>query len=205
MAEWILLILALSFDAFLVSVTYGLDEIRISRSAAVIIALIGTLFLFVSLTLANTIGQFLDERLALSLSGALLMFLGCCSLFQSLWKSCLEKLQKQPICLRYKNVVLLLEIAQNEIKADVDRSKTLSYREAIMLAMALSFDSLASGFAYGLSIQPNLGLYGLNFIVCWGLVLLGASIGAMMKGRTRWDLSWCSGVFLIILAFARLL
>lgn len=205
MFEWLFLIMALSFDAFLVSITYGLDNIKVNRSASVIIGFIGTLFLFLSLSFATLIQQLLSEKMALALSAGLLMFLGCCTLFNSLWKSWLSKLKKQPICVKFKNIVLLLEIAEDEKKADMDNSNTLSVKETVMLATALSLDSLASGFAYGLSMTPALWLYLVNFIVCILLVNSGLMIGKKMKGKLRWNLSWLSGAFLILLAFSRLL
>lgn len=205
MFEWLFLIMALSFDAFLVSITYGLDNIKVNRSASVIIGFIGTLFLFLSLSFASLIQQFLSEKMALALSAGLLMFLGCSTLFNSLWKNWLSKLKKQPICVRFKNIVLLLEIAEDEKKADMDNSNTLSIKEAVMLATALSMDSLASGFAYGLSMTPNFCLYLVNFVVCVIFVNSGLIIGKQMKGKLRWNLSWLSGAFLILLAFSRLL
>lgn len=205
MFEWLFLIMALSFDAFLVSITYGLDNIKVNRSASVIIGFIGTLFLFLSLSFATLIQQLLSEKMALALSAGLLMFLGCTTLFNSLWKSWLSKLKKQPMCLRFKNIVLLLEIAEDEKKADMDNSNTLSAKEAVMLATALSMDSLASGFAYGLSMTPTFWLYLVNFIICVLFVDLGFMIGKQMKGKLRWNLSWLSGAFLILLAFSRLL
>lgn len=205
MFEWLFLIMALCFDAFLVSITYGLDNIKVNRSASVIIGFIGTLFLFLSLSFATLIQQLLSEKMALALSAGLLMFLGCTSLFNSLWKSWLSKLKKQPMCLRFKNIVLLLEIAEDEKKADMDNSNTLSIKEAVMLATALSMDSLASGFAYGLSMTPTFWLYLVNFVVCVIFVNSGLIIGKQMKGKLRWNLSWLSGAFLILLAFSRLL
>lgn len=205
MFEWLFLIMALSFDAFLVSITYGLDNIKVNRSASVIIGFIGTLFLFLSLSFATLLQQLLSEKMALALSAGLLMLLGCCTLFNSLWKSWLGKLKKQPMCVRFKNIVLLLEIAEDEKNADMDNSNTLSVKEAIMLATALSMDSLASGFAYGLAMTPTFVLYLVNFIVCVLFVDTGLVIGKKMKGRLRWDLSWLSGAFLILLAFSRLL
>ena len=80
MIEWLFLVMALSFDAFLVSITYGLDNMKVNRSASVIIAFIGTLFLFLSLSFAALIQSLLNEQLALALSAGLLMLLGCCSL-----------------------------------------------------------------------------------------------------------------------------
>lgn len=205
MFEWLFLIMALSFDAFLVSITYGLDNIKVNRSASVIIGFIGTLFLFLSLSFATLIQQLLSEKMALALSAGLLMLLGCTTLFNSLWKSWLSKLKKQPMCVRFKNIVLLLEIAEDEKKADMDNSNTLSIKEAVMLATALSMDSLASGFAYGLSMTPTFWLYLVNFVVCVIFVNSGLIIGKQMKGKLRWNLSWLSGAFLILLAFSRLL
>lgn len=205
MVEWFLLVLALSFDTFLVSITYGLNDIKYSRYSTLIISGIGSLFLIISLTLARFLQAFLDEQMALIISVGLLMSLGFLSLFQSIMKSILSHLRKQPFCLKVKNLKLLLEIVDDEKKADIDASKTLSNAETYLLGIALSFDSLASGFAYGLSIQPSIVMIAMNFVCGCLFVQLGSFIGRKMKNKCPMNLSWFSGLFLILLALSRLM
>lgn len=204
MIEWFLLVLALSFDTFLVSVTYGLNDIKYSRYSTLIISGIGSLFLMLSLLLAQFFQAFLTESMSLMISVSLLLGLGFLSLFQSIMKAMLAHLRKQPFCLKVKNLKLLLEIAEDEKKADVDASKTLSNAETYLLGIALSFDSLASGFAYGLSIQPSIMMILLNFACGCFFVQLGSWLGRKMKHRCPINLAWLSGLFLILLAISRL-
>ena len=204
MISSLLLIVALSFDTFLVSMTYGLNDIRYSRYTMLILSGVGTLFLFSSLFFAQMIQSFIDERVAIMISGVLLLSLGTLSLAQSFIKSLLTKLKKQTICLKIKNLKLLLEIVDDGKKADIDASNTLSISESFLLSIALSMDSLASGFAYGLSVKPTLLLLIMNFVSCLGFVSFGSIIGRKMKNKITYNLSWLSGVFLILIALLKL-
>lgn len=205
MLSTLLLVIAISIDAFAVSITYGIRKIKIPLISAIIISLTGTGFLLISLFLAKVFSSFLQEGTCTALSVILLMIIGLTDLFQSTIKTYLRKHKGQAnVSFSAFNISFGIEIFLDETKADRDNSKTLSAKEAVMLAVALSIDSLATGFSAGLSVT-NIPL---QIIFCFiaGIVfcLTGGLIGEKIQAKSRIDLSWLSGVILIILAISKI-
>lgn len=201
----LLLVIAISIDAFAVSVTYGIRKIKIPLVSAMIISLTGTGFLLISLFFAKLFSNFLPPSTCTALSVILLIIIGLTDLFQSSIKSYLRKHKGQAnVSFSLFNISFGVDIFLDETKADRDNSKTLSPKEAVMLAIALSIDSLATGFSAGLSLT-NIPL---QIIFCFiaGIVfcLTGRLIGEKIQAKSRIDLSWLSGVILIILAITKI-
>lgn len=199
-----LLVIAISIDAFAVSVTYGIRKIKIPLVSAMIISLTGTGFLLISLFCAKLFSSFLQESTCKILSIILLMIIGLTDLFQSTIKTYLRKNKGQAnVSFSVFNISFAIDIFIDETKADRDNSKTLSAKEAVLLAIALSIDSLATGFSAGLSLS-NIPL---QIIFCFiaGIVfcLTGRLIGEKIQAKSRIDLSWLSGVMLIALAVTK--
>lgn len=193
-----LFMLILCLDSFFASVSFTVSKIKCFRGLSVCIAFFGTLFLWLSFQLAGFLADCLvNPRL---ISGLLLIFLGMLSLGKR-WISAREN---RVIRLHFKQVSILLEIVQDETKADLDKSKSLSIKEALYLAVALSLDSLASGFAFGLGlcISPIFFfcLFFLNILAVEGGLWLGEWLSAFAKK----DISWISGLFFILLGISRL-
>ena len=97
----------------------------------------------------------------------------------------------------------VLQIYADEIKADYDNSKLLSAKEAFYLAIALSLDSLAVGFGSGLGYVNYAQVIILCFLVGIVCLRLGSQLGRHFANIMNVNLSWLSGVLLIILAFIR--
>ncbi|HAH93775.1 MAG TPA: sporulation protein, partial [Dielma fastidiosa] len=73
------------------------------------------------------------------------------------------------------------------------------------LAIALSIDSLASGFALGISIVQPLPVLIISFCIGILAILCGSFLGSRMLSLKECRLSWLSGVLFLILAFSRIL
>ena len=89
-------------------------------------------------------------------------------------------------------------------RADLDRSKSISVKEAVYLAMALSIDGFAAGFGWGLLPVDYLGLIALSLLSNLLALTLGYFAGKWLIRNTKLDLSWLGGILLIILAFTKL-
>ena len=76
--EALLLVVALSMDAFVASFAYGAQRIKIPFSSAAIISVICTAMLAVSLLAGALLRPFLPQGLTRGLCFALLFFVGCC-------------------------------------------------------------------------------------------------------------------------------
>lgn len=204
-----LLVLAVCIDSFATSITYGIGKIKIPFHCTLLINIIGAAMLAVSLMLAD----FISDRISINsikiLSGGLLFIMGTVNLFfpfiKSIFTHCKGK-ELTNFALVKKSI--LLAIFLDETKADLDKSKSLSVKEACFLGVALSVDSLASGFSGGLGICQGYFIYGILLCFFLGLVgiTLGARIGRLisLKLSNRLDLSFLSGILLIILGFTKL-
>lgn len=204
-----LLVLAVCIDSFATSITYGIGKIKIPFHCTLLINIIGAAMLAASLMLAD----FISDRISINsikiLSGGLLFIMGAVNLFfpfiKSIFTHCKGK-ELTNFALVKKSILLVIFL--DETKADLDRSKSLSVKEACFLGVALSVDSLASGFSGGLGICQGYFIYGV--LLCFFLGLIGINLGARigrlisLRVSNRLDLSFLSGILLILLGFTKL-
>ncbi len=201
-----LLVLAVCIDAFAMSLTYGMGKIKIPFYSAIIISAIGTLFLSLSVFLAVVVASFIDAKTCSILSVSLLMILGVTNIFQNTIKAYLKKHKgKKNVSFSIFDISFVVEIFFDQTKADKDNSKTLSASEAIVLAIPLSVDSIASGFSAGLSVTSIWGVVAMSFFVGVLAIVFGSIIGTKISRKTDLNLSWISGVALIILAIFKII
>ena len=126
--------------------------------------------------------------------------------FQNAFKSYLKKMedQRKKITFRYAGIDFFIDICLDETKADIDQSKTLSVREAVYLAFALSLDSLVTGFGIGLTQVNHAVVLSFSLVLHLVALLLGSLIGQKLAKRSSINISWLSGAILIVLAFIRI-
>ena len=204
--QTILLVLVLSLDAFVASMAYGTNGIKVPFKSIIIIDLVCSFSLFISLILGTFLGNIFPNNITTIISFLILLSIGIYYLFESMVKSYLKKRKEGENKLKLKlfNISLIIEIYIDEMKADIDNSKTLSSGEALYLAFALSLDSLAIGFGTGL---VNINIF---YIIIFSLIMnlvaiwLGLLLGKIFVEKSKVDLSWFTGIILIILAIFRL-
>lgn len=207
MIESLLLVLSICIDAFVASIAYGTNKIKIPFISVIIISLVGSVILGVSLFLGGFILEFLPGKIPIILSFCILMLIGIYRLFEGLFKNYIQKRAKsdKPFTVVITGMKIVLQIYADETKADFDNSKTLAPKEAFYLALALSFDSLAVGFGSSLAGGNYLMATILCLIVGIAAILLGGFIGKKIVQKSNINLSWLSGLILMILAFIKLL
>lgn len=205
MIQSFLLVTALSLDSFLASLAYGAKRIRIPFESAVLISVIGVLFLSLSLYTAALLQQFIPHWVCAMISFVIFFLIGLSSLFQGTIKKILQKYKQKQVKLHYSGISFVLNIYLDETEADSDHSNSLSLSEAFYLAIALSIDSLVSGFALGISIGNPLPVLIISFCMGVLVILLGAFLGKKVSYHSECDLSWISGLLFLILAFTRIL
>ena len=203
----ILLVVATSLDAFGASFAYGAVRIKIKTGGAVVISLIGSAFLGLALGGASWISKWIPGSVAKWLSFVLLMGMGLESIFQNSIKGYLKKREKRrkKFKFTFANIGFILDIYLDETKADADQSKTLSVRESVYLGVVLSLDSIVSGLGCGLSggsVIPVMGMAALAHLIA---VMAGCKLGQKAADFMRFDLSWMSGLILILLGIANVI
>lgn len=207
MLESFLLVSSICIDAFVASMAYGTDNIKIPKKSAIIISLIGSLMLGISLLIGNLIKDIVPPNISVFLGFTILMILGFYRFFEGIFKAFIRNGKKNDKPLKFKifDVNFALQVYADETKADFDKSKLLSIKEALYLSTALSIDSLAVGLGGSLLYINYFETVFLSFVVGLFCIYFGVFIGKKLIEKTDISLSWLSGFILILLAFTKIL
>lgn len=207
LAEILLLVFALSTDAFTASLAYGTQKIRIPWSSIAVISLVCSSVTTASLLLGRAIGPHIPHGLPRWLGFGILLGLGIVKLFDSSIKAYIRRHRelKKRLHFSFSNLQFILTVYADPEKADQDASQTLSATEAASLALALSIDGLAAGFGAGLAENGWYQVFLASFLVSILAVRLGHGAGKLLSRKLTLDLSWLGGTMLILLAFLKLL
>ncbi len=178
--EALCIALALSLDAFAAAFSYGTDRIRIP---------------FLSILVIDGVGSL-----------SILFLLGTAKLLDGITKSIIKKhgAISSNIQFSFCNFRFVLNLYANPQCADTDHSKTLSPKEAAMLALALSLDGCAVGFGTGLGHASCLLVFLCSLVVEGAAVLFGIFLGNRAAGKFSCSISWVGGLILLLLALAKL-
>ncbi len=204
--ESVLLVLALSLDAFVASIAYGTNKIKIPFTSMTIITIVCSMFLAASIFFGSLLKQLLPSNITIIISFIILMSLGIYYLFESLIKNFLEKKSDSNHKVKFKlfNIWFIIDIYIDETKADFDNSKILSSKEALYLAIALSLDSIAIGFGSGLGNVNYFHVILLSLVSGMIAIWIGLFIGRKFVEKSKLNLSWLAGIILMVLAVLKL-
>lgn len=207
MLESLILVCSLYIDSFVASVAYGTSKIHIPKLSAIIINLVCTGTLAFALFLGSIVKNFLPSKLPSILSFSLLISLGIYRIFEYIFKSHISKrvLLDEPLNFKLFDFNFVLKVYSDEVKADFDKSKSLSPKEAFYLALALSLDSIAVGFSSSLCNINYIEVLILCIIIGFMAISIGVFVGKKFADKVHVELSWLSGALLIVLAFLRAL
>lgn len=215
-----LLALAVSVDGLGAGLGYGLRRVRLDwRSLGVIGLVAGATALFTT-GAGHLLGRQVGGTLARDLGAALLLALGLVSLGNArrdrggadagaeTWSADTAAGGRPGAVwsLQLRTWGLVVEVARQPGRADLDRSGSISLAEALLLGVALSLDSGAVGFGAGLAgFSPwrvAAAVAPTNVV----LLKAGTWVGRRLtREGGRWWLSFCPGLFLVALAVWRLL
>lgn len=202
-----LLVLALIPDAFAACFAYGTEGIRIPVRSALLIGGIGTGVLLLSMLAAAPFKQLLPPAACGMVGNGLLLLIGLLSVFQNSLKAFLSKKSGggKSLHFRWADISFAVTVYLDETKADADRSKTLSLREAAMLGLVLSLDSFGAGFGSGFTVSHPLLLAVFSLLLHPAVILLAQFCGRKTAGKLPRICSAAGGFLLIGLAVTRMI
>ena len=177
--EMLILVTAVSVDAFVASMAYGMQKIRIPAASILIIASISSATLALSMLAGHLICQLLPTHFTSYLSFIVLLVLGIIKLLD---RSCNSQADK----------------------ANKNNDNLLSPTEALYLGAALSLDSLAAGMGAGVSPAGIFAYIVCSFFISITAIVAGCRLGQILWSRCNKNLCWIGGVLLIFLAFMKL-
>ena len=189
---------AVCMDTLFAAMGCSMSGIHIPKRCAALISVIGSAFLGLSLLGGQVLASLLPDAVCRYGGTAILCVIGGMQLAKEGLKALFRS--KKPH-IRRKALGLVIDICFDETLADADGSKTLSMREAVTFAAALSLDSLVSGLGAGIGAGWILPCLGLTLVLGFALTLLGAAIGTRCSHR---HLQWLGGCMLIALGLCRL-
>lgn len=204
--ESLMLASALSIDTFVAGFAYGGNKIKIPFLSVQIINIVCSSILGISLFAGTLLRQYISSGLTVVICFSILFVLGIIKLLDSITKSIIRKHNKlnKEIKFSMLNFKFILNLYADPEKADVDCSRIISPMEALSLAVALSLDGLAVGFGAALGNVNGVTVFLCSLVTNAVGILLGCYIGNKIAREIRFDLSWLSGVLLIILAILKL-
>lgn len=204
--ESIMIVTALSMDAFVASFAYGANKVKIPFSSVTAINVICSSILAVSLFFGSIISNFIPQSLTHLICFLILFILGLTKFGESLVEWIKEKKGdiKKNIKISFIGINFDINMGIQEEKIDLNPSKILKIKEASSLSIALSLDGLAVGFGAALANSNILQIVAFSLISDMLAVMLGCFIGNRVAEKFSFNLSWLSGIMLMILAFLKL-
>lgn len=196
---------AISLDALGAAIAYGADRIRIPIYSSLVIASVCTGCLAISLFFGYAIASVVPAFLTRLIGFLILCIIGGTKLIDSGIKVWIRKrkVNQKQINFTAFHFKFILTIYADPQKADVDHSRVLSPGEAFSLALALSLDGLAAGIGGGFIHFHVLSVLLFTFLFTMICVVGGSKIGERLARKTTMDLSFVSGMVLIMLALIK--
>lgn len=198
----LVLVCAMSADTFASSLAYSAKGIKILKSSCIVLNLVCALVVGFGVEMGRVTLEILSFRTVTVISSIILGMLGFSNIFESVLKAGIKNSTKRDF--HIFDFHFILEIICDTTQADSDFSKTLSAREACTLALALSLDGFVAGVSAGMWGISSLALSIITFLVGSLATLSGGLFGKKISEHRRANMSWISGIILLILAFLKL-
>ena len=206
-AALFLFLTAVSIDSLTAGLTYGTQKVHIKLPSYLILICVPAAFI----TAANRVGSyiflFLPKSVLPVLSCVLLTLIGFSKLSESLIRFLARKhpsLTRNWGC-KIKQIHIIFTVYLSPEDANQDDLQILSPREALLLSLALSLDSVLAGMAFTTEPIPLAALFLLAALFNLLLFSAGYGFGHLISSALHLDLSWLSGLFLLLLALQSLL
>lgn len=188
---FILLVIALSMDAFAAGLSYGADKVQVPLISIFIIALLSGSMLTASQFAGNLFLNMIPNKLTKGISFSILFLLSLYKFYDAI-----PQLHKKDSGFTTKN------ISQRVNKED---KAILSCREAALLALALSIDNISAGLCTGtIFLSPIILLLlatAIHFLSIW----LGLFFGYLISRKSSHSFAWLGAAILMLLSFIRIL
>ncbi len=202
--ESFIFVLALSLDAFCASLAYGVQEIKIPVKSIISVNFISTGLVGLGIEIGKLFGSVFSRELISAISFLILIGLGLIKIFEYSIKNWIKKNNNPKKDFYFLNFHFLLQVITDSTEADADESKYLSLKEAYTLGFALSLDGFTAGIGAGLLSFDTGTVMLLSFVTGFLSMILGGFLGRKLAKKTKIDLSWISGVILVILAILKI-
>lgn len=191
----LLFVVAASLDILVVSLAYGLKDIKINFSSTLVIASISALGTFISMILGKFLVDLTPVKLGDIIGGLVLLVLG----FYSIYSYFKEK--KILTSHNSENNSSPTFILENPEVADKDKSGNIDFKESLALSLALALNNF--GLGIGASISGlNIAFTTIStFIISLIFISLGFYLSKTIKSKNiSKNSNLIAGIIIIILS-----
>ena len=191
----LLFVIAASLDILVVSLAYGLKDIKINFSSTLVITSISALGTFISMILGKFLVDLIPVKLGDIIGGLVLLLLG----FYSIYSYFKEK--KILTSHNSENDSSPTFILENPEVADKDKSGNIDFKESLALSLALALNNF--GLGIGASISGlNIAFTTIStFIISLIFISLGFYLSKTIKSKNiSKNSNLIAGIIIIILS-----
>ena len=191
----LLFVVAASLDILVVSLAYGLKDIKINFSSTLVIASISALGTFISMILGKFLVDLIPVKLGDIIGGLVLLALGFYSIY-SYFKE--KKILTSHNSEDNSSPTFILE---NPEVADKDKSGNIDFKESLALSLALALNNF--GLGIGASISGlNIAFTTIStFIISLIFISLGFYLSKTIKSKNiSKNSNLIAGIIIIILS-----
>lgn len=206
MCQILILVLALSMDTFAASMAYGANGVFIGWKKIILMNGIGGLCLFGALSLGGLLDLLVPETLTKTICFLGLMAMGLVKLWDFLIRRYQNRHQEKARDFKFSfsGIRVIISVYANPLTADLDGSKSLSWKESLVLAAAMSVDNLAVGAPGAFMHVSPWEAAAATFLTGVLSMYIGSFLGKRLRAKGGWELSWLSALLFILLAFSKL-
>ena len=179
---------------------------HIKALSFLILACVPALFITAAGRIGEIVGSLLPSGILPILSFFMLAAIGIAKLFESLVRIIAKK---HPSLIgnwgcQIKQINIIFTVYFSPEEANRTDVQVLSAREALLLSLALSLDSVLVGMAFPAADISQTALFLSASLFNLLLFIVGCLSGRLLSRALRIDLSWLSGLCLLLLAFRTL-
>lgn len=203
----LLFMFAVSIDSLSAGFAYGAERVHIKPAAMFLLVFIPSISITIMTKAGALIFSLIPTALFSTLSFLILFFLGCVKLLESLIRHLSGKYSDTVgnwAC-RIKQLNIIFTIYFSPEDANKQDVQILSAKEAFFLSLALSLDSILASMAFSCQVSSMLLFFLMAVLFHFLLFMAGLLLGMLVSRKFSIDLSWLSGLFLILLAILTLL
>ena len=192
--------LSSNLDKVVIGIAYGIKKIKLGILANLIIAFVTSTGTFLSMSVGAYISTFLPRSVANILGAGVVIILGIYFIVQSIIKLINNTKSKE---LALKDIDDMIEYAK---KSDLDSSSDINMKEALLIALGLTFNNLGTGVAASITGVNILFTIISTFILSIVTITLGDAIGKCLLGKFLGKYApLFSGILLIMLGIIEFL
>lgn len=191
----LLFVIAASLDILVVSLAYGLKDIKINFSSTLVIASISALGTFISMILGKFLVDLIPIKLGDIIGGLVLLLLG----FYSIYSYFKEK--KILTSHNSENNSSPTFILENPEVADKDKSGNIDFKESLALSLALALNNFGLGIGASISGLNIVFTTISTFIISLIFISLGFYLSKTIKSKNiSKNSNLIAGIIIIILS-----